>query len=113
MYDSLILEGGGVRGIAYIGVVQCMQDNNLLKDIKYFAGSSAGSQAASLLAIGYNADEFKEIFISTDVEKFKDDSCGCCRDLWRFFNKFGYYKGEYLETYFDNLIERKLNKKNF
>ena len=110
MYDCLIFEGGGVKGVSYIGAIECLSELDILKNIKKFGGSSAGSQVAALLALGYNAQEFKEILLNTPLHKFKDSGCGCCRDLYRFFKYFGYYKGEFMLEYFDELVEAKLGK---
>ena len=59
--ENLVLEGGGVRGIAFSGAVDYLEEQNLLPKIKRFAGSSAGAMASTLLAIGYNATEFKDL----------------------------------------------------
>jgi len=112
MYNCLIFEGGGVRGIAYIGAIQRLDELNVLKHVKKFGGSSAGSQVAALLAAGYSSGELKEVLLTTPLDEFKDGSCGCCRDVFRFFTRYGYYKGDFMREYFDTLMERKLGKKH-
>jgi predicted acylesterase/phospholipase RssA len=111
MYNCVIFEGGGVRGIAYVGAVRRLDELNVLKHVKKFGGSSAGSQVAALLAAGYNSKELEEVLLNTPLDEFKDGSCGCCRDMYRFFNQYGYYKGDFMREYFDSLMERKLGKK--
>ena len=111
MYNCVIFEGGGVRGIAYIGAVQRLDELNVLKHVTKFGGSSAGSQVAAMLAAGYNSEELKDILLNAPLDEFKDGSCGCCRDIHRFFSQYGYYKGDFMREYFDQLMERKLGKK--
>lgn len=60
MNIGLSLSGGGVKGIAHIGVLKAMEEENI--KINYISGTSSGSIVASLYAIGYTADEIFEIF---------------------------------------------------
>ncbi len=106
-YSSLVFEGGGVRGIAYVGIMRRLQEKGILSDIKNVGGSSAGSQMAALVALGFTVKEIEEIMIELPLESFKDDSCGCIRDFCRFFNEFGYNKGEFMDNYFEDIIKCK------
>ena len=110
MYNCLIFEGGGVLGISYIGAIRAIDEFKILENIKKFAGSSAGAQAATLLALGYTINEFYDIFSNIPLHKFKDGSCGCFRNIYHLFNKYGYYRGNFIYNYFDYLIEKKLKK---
>jgi len=48
----LALGGGGVRGIAHLGVVQCLLDNHY--EIVGIAGSSAGGMFGAPVAAGHD-----------------------------------------------------------
>jgi len=111
-YEALIFEGGGVKGIAYNGALLKLEELDILKNIKYVAGTSAGSQAALLVACGYNATEIENILSEVPFSKFLDSSWGFFRDMYRLIFKYGYYKGVYLEKYIDNLIYKKLSIQN-
>ena len=106
-YTSLVFEGGGVRGIAYVGIMRRLQEKGILSNIKNVGGSSAGSQMAALVALGFTVKEIEEIMIELPLESFQDNSCGCIRDMCRFFNEFGYNKGEFMDNYFEDIIKRK------
>ena len=41
-FRNLIFEGGGVKGIAYIGAMQVLDQRQILKDIRRVGGTSAG-----------------------------------------------------------------------
>lgn len=111
-YEALIFEGGGVKGIAYNGALLKLEELNMLKNIKYVAGTSAGSQAALLVACGYEATEIEKLLSDAPFSKFLDSSWGFLRDMYRLIFKYGYYKGAYLEKYIDNLIYKKLAIQN-
>ena len=68
-YDSLILSGGGSKGICTLGALQYLQDNKLLdnNDIKYYIGSSVGSIISYLLIIGYTPIEIVVYLCSNNV----------------------------------------------
>lgn len=110
--DALVFQGGGVKGIAYVGSLQKMKvDGFELQKIKHFAGTSAGSQIAALLACGYTEDELRDILYTLNMRKFKDGSFGFLQNTWRLFTKFGYYKGNFIQNFVDDLIQKKLRKK--
>ena len=51
MKIGLSLAGGGIRGIAHVGVLKALEENNI--EIEAIAGTSAGSIVATLYAMGY------------------------------------------------------------
>ena len=52
--SALIFEGGGTKGAAYAGVVKALDAAGLVKDVKHFAGASAGAMTAAILAAGHD-----------------------------------------------------------
>jgi NTE family protein len=52
---GLTLSGGGAKGIAHIGVIQALLDNNIKPEI--ISGASAGSIIGSLYAAGVSPDD--------------------------------------------------------
>ena len=59
-FTNLVFEGGGVKGIAYIGAMQVLQEKGVLKNIKRVGGTSAGAINATLFALGYSiADQLR------------------------------------------------------
>lgn len=60
MKTGLVLSGGGLRGIAHLGVLSVLQDNNI--PVHAVMGTSAGSIAASSFALAISPkDMLKEI----------------------------------------------------
>ena len=48
---GIALSGGGVRGIAHLGILQGLNEEGIFPD--YLSGSSAGAIVAALYAHGY------------------------------------------------------------
>lgn len=57
---GLCLSGGGIKGIAHIGVIKALEETGIKFD--YVAGTSSGSIVATLYACGFTTDEMYEIF---------------------------------------------------
>ncbi len=55
MFENLVFSGGGVKGIAYVGVLEALREQGVpLENIRRIAGTSAGSIIASLLSVGFD-----------------------------------------------------------
>lgn len=68
---GLVLSGGGAKGIAHIGVIQALEDNNI--PIDYITGTSMGAIVGSLYASGYTPEEMLQLIGS---QGFADWSTG-------------------------------------
>ena len=73
-FHNLVFEGGGVKGIAYAGALEVLQEKGILPLIERVAGTSAGAITAALLAVGFTPAEIRSTLSQTDVAEFKDDS---------------------------------------
>jgi NTE family protein len=93
-FKNLVFEGGGVKGIAYAGALQVLQQQNIMPDIKRVGGASAGAISAVLVALGANSKDVEEIVGGTKFREFMDDSFGVVRDMNRLINDYGWYKGD-------------------
>ncbi len=61
---GLVLSGGGARGIAHVGLIQALEDNEI--PIDYITGTSMGAIVGSMYAMGYSPDQMMELFQSED-----------------------------------------------
>ena len=59
---GLVLSGGGAKGIAHIGVIQALEDNDI--PIDYITGTSMGAIVGSLYAAGYTPAEMLGLIAS-------------------------------------------------
>ena len=106
-FNNLVFEGGGVKGIAYVGALEVLQEEGILQNVKRVAGTSAGAMMAVLVGLRYTADEVKEILWNLNFKKFMDSSFGIVRDTKRLLEEFGWYKGDYFRNLMADLIKRK------
>ncbi|MCD4769365.1 MAG: patatin-like phospholipase family protein, partial [Bacteroidales bacterium] len=83
--NGLVLSGGGAKGLAHIGVIKALEENNI--KIDYVAGTSMGAIIGTLYAMGYTIDEMVDLVTSDDFLRW---SIGVTeRDL-----QFAYKRGE-------------------
>ena len=64
-----MLSGGGAPGIAHIGMIKALEENNI--PIDYITGTSIGALIGGLYASGYSPDEMIKFFKSSDFKKWK------------------------------------------
>jgi predicted acylesterase/phospholipase RssA len=102
--NSIILKGGGVKGLAFTGA--------LLELEKYFwfdqhVGTSAGAIAAALLAAKYTPEELRDVLLKKDFRDFMD------APIWKIlFNLLvykGLFPGEAFRLWMDELLKKKID----
>jgi len=109
-FKNLVFEGGGVKGIAYIGALEVLENKKILSDIERVAGTSAGAIFATLLAVGYSYKEMKELFSKTSFSDFKDDSPFFLINVMRLFFRYGWFKGNAFKKWLANAISLKVKE---
>lgn len=68
MKIGLVLSGGGIRGIAHLGVLQALTEAGIKFD--RISGTSAGSIVGALFAQGIEPAEILKIFMKTHLYKY-------------------------------------------
>lgn len=96
--------GGAVRGISYIGTIKAFEELGIVSNT--LGGSSVGSIFATLLAVGYDSEELKDIFAQVNFNLFKDISIGLGPI-------FAFSKGEVFLEWIRELIEKKFYGDNY
>lgn len=61
---GLVLSGGGAKGIAHVGVIKALEDNDI--PIDYVTGTSMGAIVGSLYSCGWTPERMMEMFTSKD-----------------------------------------------
>jgi NTE family protein len=106
-FRNLVFEGGGVKGIAYVGALDVLEKRDILQEIVRIGGTSAGAINAILLGLGFSLEETKGVLSSLDFNRFMDDSWGFVRDADRLIKEFGWYKGDFFRDWIGKLIKEK------
>jgi len=111
-YENLVFEGGGVKGVAYAGVLQVLDRNELLAPVERVAGTSAGAITALLISLGYEAEEMCSIIFNMDFRDFNDASRSTLSNLNRLRWRYGWYRGDFALCMLRCLVEKKTGSKD-
>jgi NTE family protein len=106
-FRNLVFEGGGVKGIAYVGALDELEKRGILDGVERVGGASAGAINAVLTALRFSLPETRKILWALDFNSFLDDSWGVIRDSQRLIEKFGWYKGDFFRGWIGNLLREK------
>lgn len=112
MSVGVALAGGGLKGVAYIGALKAFEELGI--NIDFLSGTSSGSMAASLYAIGCTPDEIKKIIFESYKELVKIPKKPIISSVGTYITKKqlkleGLISGERVE----NLIQEAATKKNY
>ena len=107
-FKNLVFEGGGVKGIAYVGAMEVLKKKGILAGIERVGGTSAGAINATMFALGFSNAETNRVLRKLNFKNFLDDSWGVVRDTNRLINRFGWYKGDFFHKWIGKLIKKKL-----
>lgn len=103
---DLVLEGGGVKGIALVGAVAVLEEAGY--SFPRIAGTSAGAIVGLLLASGMDAQRLRELVAATPFTSFADETflsrLGTLGKLASVLLRQGVYDGEVLRRYLHGLV---------
>ena len=108
-----VFEGGGVRGIGFVGALEAFEEGGFVWN--NLAGTSAGAIVAALLAVGYRASEMRNIMTNrVNFQEIMDPSAvGRLPRIgpWlSFFFERGKYRGDFFLNLMRQLIAEKTGK---
>lgn len=92
---GLVLSGGGAKGMAHIGIIRVLEENNI--PIDYIAGTSIGAIIGGLYAAGYSPDEMEELFRS---DNFYFWSTGKIQEEYRYYFKMAETSPDWIDLRF-------------
>jgi NTE family protein len=101
--NTLVLSGGGVKGLYYIGILKKLEEINIINNITTIAGTSIGAFFGSLISIGYTSQELTDFVLLFNLSNIKKITPG------NFFSYFGIDDGNNLEL----VLEKMFNLKGF
>ncbi|XP_065930254.1 uncharacterized protein [Magallana gigas] len=111
-FENLVFEGGGAKGYAYSGAIKALEEPGLVSQIRRFAGVSAGAMTASLLAVGYDLEEFQDIMGQDLSSIVLDAKCGILSLLPNLLTRYGWHPGNRFYNWFGELLEKKMGNKD-
>ncbi|MEQ1503586.1 MAG: patatin-like phospholipase family protein [Myxococcota bacterium] len=108
-FENLAFEGGGAKGIAYVGAAQILEEEGLYPaHVLRVSGTSSGSFLAAMLAVGCPASELARLLFETDLAAvMRDARWGMLSGVVNMVTMFGWNPGERLLQFLgDRLVER-------
>ena len=106
-FRNLVFEGGGVKGVGYLGALEILEEKGILSGITRIGGTSVGAINAVLTGLNFSTKESKEILWELNFKNFLDDSWGFIRDANRLCTEYGWYKGDFFRKWIGKLIQKK------
>ncbi|HAF61675.1 MAG TPA: hypothetical protein DCK95_05060 [Anaerolineaceae bacterium] len=116
IYRNLVFKGGGVRGIAYIGALEVLEEEGVLTGIQRVAGTSAGAISALLVSLRLPIDEVLELFSTLDFRKIPQSSTRKRKlptrlptdeeKLARIIRSYGLYSSEYFYGWLREVVAK-------
>jgi NTE family protein len=104
---DLILEGGGVKGIALVGSYTALLEAGY--DFHRIAGTSAGAIVGALIAAGMSPGDLKGVMREIDYGRFEDkgfiDHLGLVGKGASLLFEKGIYEGSYLRAFMDEQLK--------
>jgi NTE family protein len=91
-YENLVLEGGGMKGLAYSGAFEVLDSMGIINNINQVAGTSSGAMNGMLISIGYTGKELTHLNLEKNFGKYSQVGIPILSGLIRFYRKYGYYK---------------------
>ncbi|WBO83823.1 patatin-like phospholipase family protein [Hymenobacter yonginensis] len=110
VYRNLVMEGGGIRGVAYGGALEELERQGVLAGLQRVGGTSAGAIQAALLAVGYSPREIIDVVNNTPIQRFNDGRFMFIGGSHRLTKQFGWYRGDALTENIRQLVARKTGK---
>ncbi len=104
---NLAFEGAGIRGLAFCGAIQALEEQQVIAQVNNVAGTSAGAITALLLSINYKSSEIATIIGSTNFKKFNDVGLPILGGVHRLRKQYGYYKGDKFMQWLYKLVAAK------
>ena len=112
---SMVLEGGGGRGFAFVECLKQFENafpqSNSGYEVDEFVGTSAGSITAILLAASYRPDEIGDLISSVDFTSFNSDAAwlmGGVDPKVRGINRTGLFSMQKMYQTFQEILGKKL-----
>ena len=109
----LVLSGGGMLGISYLGLLKYLEENStvpIINNLESITGCSAGSIFGTLIALGYTSTELNSI---VKIINFKDFITINAESIINFMKLKGLDSGKNLITFVKKCIKDKTNNENF
>ncbi len=112
VYRNLVMEGGGIRGIAYGGALAELERRGQLRELRRVGGTSAGAIQAALLAVGYAPADIIGIVNELPIQRLNDGQYIFFGGGTRLLKQYGWYRGDAFTNLLAELVGRQTQRPN-
>ncbi len=98
---TIVLSGGGLKGIGYLGVLKALEEKNMTQDLETYIGTSIGAFFGLLLVLGYDYTSLYKIFKDFDAQTLIEYK------MSNLLEKFGLDDGIKLEEFIKIFLKNK------
>jgi NTE family protein len=103
---DIVLEGGGVKGVALVGALQELAEAGY--ECRRVAGTSAGAIVGAFVAAGMKTDDMVDLMQNLDYTQFRDegllDKLNLPGKTLSFVFEKGIYEGKYLHDWLEDQL---------
>ncbi len=126
--ENLVFEGGGILGIAYLGVLDHLYRNGFMEDVMRVAGTSAGAITACITSFRLPFWDIRQIsntldyskvpskgqlenlpFIPEDVNEVMERLIGDVNCFYRLMNRYGWFSTDYFYDWIKGVIDEQFD----
>jgi len=105
-FTNLVFEGGGIRGLVYAGVIEVLEDEGYMNQVKKVAGTSVGAITALMVSLDYKSEEISKIISKTKFQQFNEIG------IHRLNSHYGWYQHNNFMKWLDKIIKAKTGNAN-
>ena len=99
--ETLLISGGGIKGIASAACLEILQDAGKLKDVKRIIGSSIGALIGTLICCKFTLKQIKLLLKGVNLSELQKF------DIALFLARYGFDNGENFVKFFDTIMQSK------
>lgn len=104
----LVLSGGGMRGVIFVGALRYIYINNINKNIKHISGCSIGAFIGLMIVFKLTIEEMEEILYIS-----KNDSELCHLSIKKYIKlitEYGLFNTEIFIKHLKNVVKKNIRK---
>lgn len=104
--NNLSFSGGGLKGVAFLGALRALEENDMLRDVSTIAGTSAGAIIATMLACRMTYADCRNMLMSVlgHFSEYGLSWLKVAKNVSSVKDRYGLYKTNRVRDYFRRLV---------
>lgn len=106
-FDGLVISGGSIKGIYFLGALKSLEENGIIKNIKFYGGTSIGAIISILCMIGYTSLEIFSFICTTNILEIMCNQ-HMYANIFNLLTYYGIYDFDNIKDELEKLIKNKI-----